>query len=167
MKANISILTGAVHTGKSSALWDRLTTLQSTTNNQLSTIGGIVTPTINGKKMMIDIGSKEIFEFELEQANDHSTKISDYFFSNHAFDIAFDLCKKAVEENKEYIILDEIGKLELNNTGHHKTILYLLEHSTTNLVFIIRDSLLNKAKKKYFPKESIQIVDNQSKLHID
>ena len=136
----IFLSTGAIQTGKSEAL------LQWSIGKN---IGGFVTPTVSEKKVLYDILTGEKTVYQLDEANNNSISVGRYFLDKNAFRVANKIILDAIEAEKEWIVMDEIGKLELNNEGHDATLLFLLNNYDGNIVLVVRDGLLEKVIEKY------------------
>jgi nucleoside-triphosphatase THEP1 len=136
---SIFLLTGAIQTGKSEAL------LQWCKHENMS---GFITPTFLEKKILYNISNKEKTLYQAEEGND-TIAIGQYFLAKNAFAIANSIVLNSVALQKKWIVMDEIGKLELNNEGHHDTLLYLLNNYEGNILLVVRDSLLEKIIEKY------------------
>ena len=138
MSNKIIILTGEVQTGKT-------TTLQQFSAER-NNVAGILTPIINGKRMFYDISEKVFFEME---ANDDEEKLTvgKYLFSGRAFKNANRILINAGKRNDlDYLIIDEIGPLELKKQkGLHESFTAILS-STFNytLIIVVRRSLVEE-----------------------
>lgn len=150
MQRRIYLLTGPVHTGKSTAL------LQWISRQTLS-IGGFVTPEINEQKQMYFIAEGTYAPFEISPENGQFsglTTIGRYTFLQSAFDNANRLLQTPVSDNIALIVVDEIGKLELRGEGLDKGIRALLSQHSGMILFVVRDSLLEEAMQHYTLKEA-------------
>ena len=149
-RQKIFLFTGAVQTGKSEAL------LQWSFGKN---IGGFITPTVSEKKVLYDILTGEKTAYQVEETDDNTIVIGRYFLDKNAFSIANKIILDAIEVEKEWIVLDEIGKLELNGEGHDATLLFLLSNYDGNIVLVVRDSLLEKVTEKYKIVEPVIIYN--------
>ena len=139
-KGAILILTGEVHSGKSTALLKWV---------DGKSVSGFITPTISGKKVLFNVISGEISLYELLEPNEASIKIGDYFLEKNAFTEANNIIRNAITQPTEWMVIDEIGKLELNGEGHHKIFTELLANWKRNMLIVVRESLLNDFIEKY------------------
>lgn len=131
--ANTIILTGPVHSGKSTALMQWL---------KHKPVVGFVTPTVSGKKVFIDIAKQEYTPYEVENSSDETISIGQYFLDKKAFETANYIVVHALQHPSPCFVLDEIGKLELNGQGHYDSLVQLLQHWQNDLLMVVRDSLL-------------------------
>lgn len=143
----IYILSGNIKTGKTNAL------LKWTKDREV-TFGFLTPDDEKGIRYMIDAGSKECFEMQSKLEADDVIVIGKYRFLKIAFKRGNDIIKKALKNNKSgYIILDELGKLELQSKGFHESASLAIKATMCNndlhLILIIRTTLLINIIKKY------------------
>lgn len=105
---------------------------------------GILTPIINHKRCFYNVSNGQIFNMEYENnTNDDAVNIGKYSFSQKGFNRANLILQNInVLENK-LIIVDEIGPLELQQKGLHDSIVFLLQKKTSQLLFVIREGLVD------------------------
>ncbi len=144
---NIYILSGTIQTGKSTGL------LKWSKNNM--SVKGIVQYHKNGKRVIYDIESKEEKNLEVENPIDNSNivKVGKYSFNNATFIWARQKLLQAFKQNPGWLIIDEYGKLEINNLGLEPAITQIISKSEkenkTKLLIVIRDTLKNDFIKKF------------------
>lgn len=145
--SQIYILTGAVHSGKTSKITKWVTSK--------SNVNGILQPVIDGKRHIKLISSNEtrLLETPLDSDKNDIIKIGNYNFSNDVFKWASNGLLEAFFSNPEWLTIDEYGKLELLDKGLEpvvgKILNDLIEHTDTKIVFIIRDYLVISFLDKY------------------
>ena len=130
----IQILQGSIHSGKSTYLMEYCKQHKNTC--------GILTPTIDGKRHFLNIETQETKLMEAAENETEVLKIGKYIFSQKAFDWACSCIEEASKKNCEFLIIDEIGPLELQGKGFAETlknILYL-DKPEFNLLLVIRDN---------------------------
>ncbi len=155
MQNNIYILTGPIRSGKTSALANWL--------NGISDTGGILTPDVDQKRMLYDISNNIYFPFEVNTSTpaDELISVGKYFFLKKTFSQAHRILAKS-SQNNHWIVVDEVGKLELNNMGFEPALSNLIKHvqkkTNQKLMLVIRDYLLNQCIKKYNLKQA-NIID--------
>jgi nucleoside-triphosphatase THEP1 len=140
---SIIIYTGPVHSGKTSAL-------QQWCSNRKD-VGGILMPDINGKRKFLSIQTKELFDAECnlsEETDQPLISIGSYHFYKTAFGKANDILVNTSPQ-LNYIIIDEIGKLELQQKGLFEGTAYLLNNYSQNLILVVRDSLIDDVIKTF------------------
>ncbi len=138
------ILSGPIGSGKSTALMEWIK------NNVAS---GFITPTVDNKKMLYNISNNAYYDYEIEEGNEEIIGIGKYFLSRKAFGIAANIVDSAINSNCKCFVLDEVGKLELNEQGHYKALLKLLDEFSGTLLLVVREQLVNDVIGKY------QLVD--------
>jgi nucleoside-triphosphatase len=147
-ESKIIILTGAIQSGKSEALRKWIID---------KSVCGFITPTLGNTKKIFDLSSLKTYPYEVSRENVDSFKIGKYFLSKKAFKIADTLVSDALIKQKEWFVLDEIGKLELNKQGHHNSVLTLQKYWKANLLFVVREGLVERVIKTYKLKMPIVI----------
>lgn len=133
---NILIFSKPIHSGKTTALmsWSKQ-----------QNCGGVLMPNVSGNKLFFDIGNKQYFESSALHTNE--IQIGKYKFSTSAFIQANDIIIKASTQSIDYLIIDEVGLLELRKEGFYDAVNYLLTKKSShnfkgNIVLVVRDSLL-------------------------
>jgi nucleoside-triphosphatase len=145
----IYILTGDIRTGKTTALLDW--------SSRRNDVDGLLCPdNENGKRYFLKVKTKE--EFLLEVASDvidqELVAVGPFQFLKSAFENAnnFLLALSATTKSR-YLILDELGKLELKNKGLHcgatALISNFIYNDSKHLILVIRESLLEEVLKHY------------------
>lgn len=145
---NIRIYTGAKGSGKTTSLLEYC-------NNDNNT-AGILTPIINGKRCFYDIASKAVFDMEYaNELNDTAIAVGKYFFSKNAFNKANNILKQ-INATTE-IVIDEIGPLELKNSGFASVLKELLQQDNVNLLLVVREGLVQNVID-YFSLKNVTII---------
>ncbi|MCX7549627.1 nucleoside-triphosphatase [Xanthomarina sp. F2636L] len=143
----IYILTGAIRSGKTTAL-------QKWIANRKDVDGLLCPDDDKGKRYFLQVKSKIEYELETEFENKDIIEIGNFRFLKSAFDEANDyLISKTSKKESKYIIIDELGKLELRNEGFHVSAEKLIPDYECNqqkhLILVIRESLIEPVLKKY------------------
>lgn len=131
----IKILTGPVHTGK--------TTCMAAHCAHNKSISGILSPVINNIRHFQNIQTGETFSMIANETETNVLQIGRYRFSANAFQRAHTIITTAVSKNCPSLIIDEIGPLELQNKGFALTLNNILQTppaALTTLWLIIRDT---------------------------
>lgn len=122
MKNSVYILSNALHSGK--------TTLLNNWIKNRNDVTGFLSPKIGGKRHFQNIETDETRLLEVEYSK---LKIGKYHFDELVFQWAFDCLKKQFANDKEWIVIDEIGPLEIKfGKGFHQIILDFLEINNKN-----------------------------------
>lgn len=138
---SIYIFSGAVHSGKSTELLKWC--------NERENIMGILMPDILGYRKIFNVKSKEIFDIQCTDAT--KTKellitIGKFNFYAAAFEKANLILVNALLEKPDWLLIDEIGYLELDGKGFYHSMMKAAEFynddtSPGNLLITVRDSL--------------------------
>ncbi len=145
----IHILSGPIHSGKTSSLlrWAA----------DQSNLAGIATPDQGGLKKLYDLKAKRYFPFQINEP-DHPAAdcicIGKYKFSNAAFLIARQILDRAVQQFPAWLIIDEIGPLELEGQGFEPVVgriisQYSIAREGCDLLLVIRDTILDRVIDHY------------------
>lgn len=145
---HIYILSRPVQTGKTSQLMDWV--------QPRLHIGGLLTPDVNDMRMLFDLHTRSFHPFEVKDAyaGDKIT-IGKFLFAKTAFEKGQDILMKAVARSLDWIVIDEVGRLEVEQgEGLEPAVLRVVRAFQSglvkgNLLLVIRDTLLEKAVEKY------------------
>jgi nucleoside-triphosphatase THEP1 len=143
----IYILSGEIRTGKTSALQEWA--------SKRNDVDGLLCPDdADGKRFFLEVKSKTEFPLEVEAKDENDTiSVGPFLFSKVSFVRANRFLKTVVHSETRFIILDELGKLELKNTGLHEAAEFLIpnftNHNEKRLIVVIRDTLLDATVKRY------------------
>lgn len=133
----ITIVTGEKHGGKTTALqqW----------RAEKTDVGGFLTPVINGKRVFNNLLANEFFQMEFDDtvAGDVAIEIGKYKFSKQAFKKATHILESCLVLKPSYIIVDELGPLELQQQGFHLPVSLLIRLSPAHLIFVVREELVS------------------------
>jgi len=147
----IYILTGDIRTGKTTALLNWI--------KGRNDIDGLLCPDGNdGKRYFLKVKSKEEFELEVEFESEKTITIGSFHFLKSAFEKGNQfLIELSTKTKSQYLIVDELGKLELKNEGLHNAALKLIPdfmfNDDTHLILVVRASLLEEIINHYHIKE--------------
>ncbi|RKE98400.1 nucleoside-triphosphatase [Ichthyenterobacterium magnum] len=144
----IYILTGDIRTGKTTALLDWC--------NNRNDVDGLVCPdNEKGKRYFLKVKSKTTFPLEVDSGNDNDIlSIGPFQFLKSSFKKANEyLINVNDKKDYSYLIIDELGKLELKNKGLHdsakRIIIQYKNNKSQHLILIVRESLLDAIIKHY------------------
>ncbi len=159
--SNIYILTGPVQSGKTTRL------LQFIQGKKA--IGGILTPDISGKRKLLGISSGEYYDLQVdENFSGEKISIGKFHFDNAFMEKAIEILLQDRQDNPGWLIVDEVGKLEVEQgAGLHTAVLHLIDYYQSGapgkLLLVVRDSLLEKAILKYGLQEA-QVVNDLNSI---
>ncbi len=139
---NIFIFSDEIGVGKT-------TTLEFWLKNQKN-IGGFLSPKIEGKRFSKNLETDEIRPME---TSENGLKIGKYEFDKKVFEWAEEEIYRQFNSEKNWLIIDEIGPLEVRKEqGFHQLLLKIFEENNedrTNLLFVVRDFLVDEFLTKY------------------
>jgi nucleoside-triphosphatase THEP1 len=145
------VYSGPVKSGKTSELISWVAKLNSAE--------GILQPVINGRRWIRDVntGETKLLEAFTSSPSDKVVQIGDYSFFKDTLNWAREVVDQGFKDNPEWLIIDEVGKLEMEDEGLEPVISKIInskKRTSTNVLFVVRDSLLKEFQKKYKLTES-------------
>ena len=150
---SIVIFTNPIRTGKTTQLlhWCE----------QQQNVGGIVMPDINGIRHVLDIQTKEIFIIECDDpgnTNEPLVNIGRFYFYAAAFEKANAILINESTKARDWLVIDEVGRLEVDGKGFYPSIKKILDTKNyKNLLLVVRDSLYEKAVSFFMIPDHIVI----------
>ena len=149
MGNRVVILTGEVQTGKSKALHNWI--LKQQLDGKI--IHGIVNPYITDQKWFINTEDNIKFRMNAEHNETNPIVVGNYKFSQKAFNKAQDILAQSLQIASNYLIIDEIGKLELKGDALEPIVSEVLNNwkrkKTFTLVIVVRSSLVKQVIERY------------------
>jgi nucleoside-triphosphatase THEP1 len=117
---------------------------------------GILSPIIKEKRHIYSIQSNESRCLEInnkQSANVEHVTIGKYIFSNEIFDWARKQILFAAYEEKQWLVIDEIGPLELSGAGLEPAITEIFQNynliRNRRLLLVVRENLVEQVIKHY------------------
>lgn len=154
MSSNIFILSQPIQTGKTTLLMNWIGTQQK--------VGGILTPDVDDRRKLYDIATTQYHNLQLDESSE-GINVGRFVFSKDVFSHAQAILAQSVEKQYSWVIVDEIGRLEMDRKeGLEPAIGELIHHYKThptagNLLLVIRDYLLEPAIT-YYGLESATVL---------
>lgn len=144
--SNIYLFTGEIKSGKTTCLEKWIT------ENPDS--DGILAPCINGKRYLkrIKTGETKLLEYEGNDPKIELTKICNYNFLKSVFDWGKNELYKAYLQKPGWLIIDEIGPLELRGEALEPMVSKILNEQNsgnTNIILVVRKILVEKVIEHY------------------
>lgn len=139
----IQILSGPIRTGKTTRL------MKWAANKK--NVDGIFQPVVDSKRFIYHISSRTLKPLETD-LEINSIKIGKYFFSKETFQWAQNQIIHSLSTNIDWLIIDEIGPLELQGAGLEPTINKIIneaENLKANILCVVRDNLLAEFLSHY------------------
>jgi nucleoside-triphosphatase THEP1 len=149
----ISIVTGPVHSGKTTFLQKLI--------KERKNVAGILSPVINDFRYFQNCLNGEIKSMEITSEDPNVLQIGRFHFSQTAFDWASKILKTAINDHAEVVVIDEIGPLELQNKGFAKLLRDILTQDDFNgeLIIVIREKILDEVLLFFkIKKENVNII---------
>jgi nucleoside-triphosphatase THEP1 len=143
----IFLLSGPIHTGKTTKLTEWI--------RNKDNVDGILQPVIDGRRHIKYISSGEIQLLEILPGSQKKNilAIGNYKFNNDVFTWARSKLLMAYRKKPEWLIIDEVGKLEISGGGLEPAISNVLndfnDNKNLNLVFVVRDYLVPDFLTRY------------------
>ncbi|MBI5730483.1 MAG: hypothetical protein HY963_05035 [Ignavibacteriales bacterium] len=140
---NLFILTGPVHTGKTTRLMHWAATQKN--------IDGIFQPVIDDKRFIYHIASRTLRQLETNETRD-VTMIGKFKFSNQTFGWAKKNLTDCINKELEWLVIDEVGPLELEGRGLEPAITKIFierENFHGKLLCVVRDKILDNFVGRY------------------
>lgn len=152
MKAKIYLFSRPIRTGKTTELQSWL----SLKNN----VDGVLMPDIEGKRHLQFYKENRLISIEANE-NEEYFSIGKFKFKIQPFEQAKQYILEAVHQKIDYLVIDEIGKLELqHHSGFEPGLATLIEMANQNnvsLIIVVRSSLLEEMIQHYQINDAIII----------
>lgn len=154
----IIIITGEVNSGKTA----RVEKVVALLNRLQGRTAGVYSKGVFRKEKkvgytIVSVESGQSSGFATDtQTDKYTLRQGRYWFDESVFEV---YNQKLIEkQNSDYILIDEIGPLELKDKGFHIALKHLLQHHQKKLILIIRSRLIEKVLNKYgLKKEDVEI----------
>jgi nucleoside-triphosphatase THEP1 len=150
----IFLLTGEVHSGKTTAMlqWSQ----------KRKDVYGILTPIVNGQRVFMNAHTSEIFPMEANE-NEEMLTVGKYRFSIKAFQKANAVISSALKK-EGWIILDEVGPLELRGDGFYEVLGAMAVSPTDHqkFVVVVRQAIVEEVKACFPFLSSAQVITTGS-----
>ena len=154
---SIVIFSRAIRSGKTTELRQWCATKKN--------VAGILMPDLNGSRKILDIATQNVFDIacaEPQNTTQVLINIGRFYFYEHAFEQANRILLSALQAKPQWLVVDEVGKLELDNKGFYESLQQIIPYyqqnkAVGNLLLVVRDSLLEQVKQKF----SINITENE------
>jgi nucleoside-triphosphatase THEP1 len=144
----ICILTGPIQSGKSTFLKD---IILSTDKRHIS---GFLTLRMPGfEKALWDIENDDHYPFFMDSIYENSVPIGRFFINKSTLEIGSEIICRFLLQSKDILIVDELGKLEIQDKGFHQAFKTMLEdishHKSKKVLIVVRDYCLDQIIDKY------------------
>ena len=149
-RQQIYILTGPIHSGKTTSLinWPA----------NRNDVYGILTPVVNEKRVFMNAHTKEQFPMQAAEHEKEVLTVGKYTFSKANFDTAIQVIRDAIQKNG-WLIIDEVGPLELRNEGFNSILKEVLTNRTEKTLVVVREGLTNEVENHFLITDAIVVND--------
>ena len=146
----VFILTGSIGQGKTTFIQNIVKNFQS----KGITVGGIYSPRVMQDKTtigydIIDINTNEREVFLRQSSLDNRIKIGRFNIHLQGLQKGIKTLKSSIDTNTQIVIIDEVGKLELDNNGWASGIDELIKNAQNHLLLVIRDRYIEQIIDKW------------------
>lgn len=147
----IFIYSGEIKTGKTTRLmlWSSLQ----------KNIDGIFQPVVEEKRFIYHIGTKTLKQLEVAESSG-TIKTGKYNFSCDVFNWAQKVLKECIYKKLDWLIIDEIGPLELNGKGLEPVASQIISDRDSfsgSILCVVRDTILEKFIEHYRLRGSYEL----------
>jgi len=144
--SNVYIFTGDIKTGKTTRLQKWV--------GENPDADGILSPVIDGCRHIVSVKKDEtkVLEYHGDDKSIALTKIGNYNFLKTVFEWGREELYKAFLKKPKWLIIDEIGPLELRGEGLEPEVSRILNddaNDETNVVLVVRKPLLEAVTEHY------------------
>ncbi len=135
---NIYILSGEIHSGKTTAIINRI--------DGRNDVYGILSPEIEGVRFFEDAHTNKRFKMIADIDEPDVLQIGKYTFSKAAFDKASAILREGLKQPSGLLIVDEIGPLELQQQGFYEVLKEVVANDNQDLkkLLVVRQSLVDQ-----------------------
>lgn len=147
-RPEVFILTGPVQSGKTTALLNWLVDKK---------ISGILTPILEGRRVVYLIKSKQYLPLETSDTQESTISVGRYTFLQSAFDTMNQHLQDNTNADSDWLVVDEVGPLELRSEGLYPALQKILVTASPKVLLVVRESLVQSVIEK-FRLEGAQII---------
>lgn len=135
--AEVIILTGTIQSGKTTALQKWV---------KMHNAAGLLTPDVDGKRVLYSIAENLYYSFQSPQQSSETVSVGRYHFYKEAFDHANKLL--TAKTACDWLVIDEIGQLELQEQGFFPAVMEILK-GQTKVLLVVRTTLVDAVVDKF------------------
>ena len=155
-KARIYIFSRPIRSGKTTELLEWI--------RHERKVAGILMPDVNGSRKLAEIVSGDVYEFEVESAGEGIISIGKYHFKEEIFKKGQEILLVKQRIPVDWIVVDEVGKLELEGRGFEPAVSQLIKDvkegsRKEKLLLVIRDSILETAVEQLHLEQAVIVND--------
>jgi len=145
--SQIFVLSGPTGSGKSTRLFGWL--------KKQSSAAGIMQLVEDGQRWLLSWPDGEIRSLEELSHSHDGLNVGRFVFSRDAFAWGREALQKAAARQPDWLVIDEIGKLELRDQGLEPELGRVVKNNPAKkgTILVVRDELVENVLKKYGIKE--------------
>jgi nucleoside-triphosphatase THEP1 len=165
-RPEVVIVTGDIHSGKTTFAQKIVADLLK----QKIRIAGFFSVGINENGLrtgfnLVDIGSPRQIELCSDKKNEKRLKFGKYYFNSDAISLGNEILNLDNLSDKQLIVIDEVGHLELNGLGWSNAIENITRSNTLPQLWIVRKSLVQKITRRWNISNAYIFDINESGIH--
>ena len=149
------ILTAPIQSGKTTSLvkW----------SENRKDVYGILTPDVDGKRIFMNAHTRQLFLMEAKEGEMETFTVGKFIFSKRNFDRAIQIIQVGID-NPGWLVIDEIGPLELKGEGFCNVLKEVLAKRKHNILLVIRnkEDMVKKAKSYFNIIDAEEIQDTEA-----
>ena len=143
-----------IHGNKNQGKTRQIKKIVALLSEQKKTFGGFYSEKIKIANEVIGydiviLNSNESFSFLRKKGNENQNKIGPFYIDDFALAEGINQIKKAILNKVNYLIIDEIGKLELQNRGWYVALEKAITTFEGEIILAIRTEFVEKVIKKW------------------
>jgi len=145
----ITIISGEKHSGKTTKLLEIINELKSKNKTCAGIVAiGILKNNNRHSFNIQDITTQKNMLLMSVDENPKLKKIGRFYINPLGFKFGEQVLTKAINSNTDYIIIDEIGTLEINEDGWFYILKNILK-TEQKIIFTVQNKLINQLIKKF------------------
>ena len=138
-------------------------------------IAGILMPDIEGKRKIFNLQTKEIVELECPDPDNCSEgliQVGRFYFYAAVFRQVNTILLQSLEAGPDWLVVDEVGKLELNGSGFYDSVNWIIsaqKNKTTasKILLVVRENLCDEVISFFKIEDYIKAPDLKGPLFSD
>lgn len=151
----VFILSGPIQTGKTTSLvnWSQ----------DRDDVAGILTPVVNGKRVFMDVHTREQFAMEASETDVDVLSVGRFVFSKSSFDRAQEVIRSGVGR-PGFLVIDEVGPLEMRREGFYAVVKEALQRQDAEqvVILVVREGLVERVRE-FFMLHDVLVIDDIGK----
>ncbi len=151
INSNVIIITGDTQSGKTNFLSKIQISLQEKTIVQ---VGFIADSLYEGEQIkghiLKDLSTDKSFRISYREPKENAQKVGRFFLLNKGLEFGKNILQRIIHSNrKDVIIVDEVGRLELDGKGWSLEVKELLKDKSRPIILIVRGKYLDEFVEKF------------------